>query len=362
MAYKKKSVTLRWLFTLFVLVGLYYLQDKPLISSGQPIELYETHDQLRNLYLSAIKNAKKSIHVTIYSLSDQSLINALNEKCTDGVSIEVIHDAKTDQTGFNKLQSIEHYGLEMNGLMHQKILIIDGESVWIGSANFTTESLRLHDNLVSKVASPELAHTLLNSQPNRKFIIGNQLFEIWRLPEERDEGLERLLALIQGATKTIRVAMYTWTHPILTEAICAAHKRGVGVEILLDRGQAEGVGKATLKALVKSGVPVWLSGGQKLLHHKCMWIDGKILVNGSANWTRAAFSRNKDCFFILHDLTEAQLAKLEQMWKRTRVLSKKKRSPAIVVADAVLSIRFGKNGQRSEGNCPNARAHLPLVA
>lgn len=362
MKYKKKSVTLRWLFTLLVLAGIYYFQERPVVSSNLPIELYETNDHLRNLYLSAIQGAKESIHLTMYSLSDQSLINALNQKSREGVSIQVIHDAKTDQTGFNKLQSIEHHGLEMSGLMHQKILIIDKENVWIGSANFTTESLRLHDNLVSKVISPELAQTLLNHQLNRNFLIGNQLFEMWQLPEDKDAGLERLLALIQGATKTIRVAMYTWTHTGLTDAICAAHKRGIKVEIILDRGQAEGVGKKALKKLTRSGVPVWLSSGQKLLHHKCMWVDEKTLVNGSANWTKAAFSRNKDCFFILHNLTEEQNAKLEQMWKRTRVLSKKKKSSTIVFLDEVQFIRFRKNGQRGASNCRSSWTHLSLVA
>jgi len=252
------------------------------------------------------------------------VIHALNQKAQKGVEITVVHDTSTNQKGYEKLVKIHRQPLKMSGLMHQKILIVDHEKVWIGSANFTTESLRLHDNLVTGLISPELSQTILHEKPQRTFKIGGQLFEFWNLPRDRKEGLTRLIKLIDAAQKTVRVAMYTWTHPLLTEAIIRAHERGVSVELILDRGQANGVGRKALKSLINSGVSVWLSSGHKLLHHKCLWVDGTILVNGSANWTRAAFSRNRDCFFILHNLTEDQQKKMESMWSRTRILANKK--------------------------------------
>ncbi len=47
-------------------------------------------------------------------------------------------------------------------------------------------------------------------------------------------------------------------------------------------------------------------------------VDKEILVNGSANWTSAAFSKNDDCFVILHDLNDAQKNVIEELWKLAR--------------------------------------------
>ncbi len=325
---KRTAKKLRYLFSL-LLVGIFlYFQERPIPSSNEPVQLFASaaHDDLRKTYLHAIEGANDSIYLVMYSLNDEQVIQALNKKAKEGVDIKVVHDTSTPQKGFKKLRSIKRIPMEMSGLMHQKILVVDQQRVWIGSANFTTESLRLHDNLVGSVISPELSQTIVEERPTRNFKIGGQLFEFWTLPRDNKEGLPRLLQLINTAEKTIRVAMFTWTHPKLTDAIIAAHNRGVSVEVILDHGQANGVGQKATQSLVNSGVAVYLSSGQKLLHHKCMIVDGKLLVNGSANWTKAAFSRNRDCFFILHDLTEEQRQKLDVMWKRTRIMSNKQHS------------------------------------
>lgn len=322
---KRLIFSIRLLFTLFILALLFFLQERPITSSNEPIQLYASicHDDLRKITLDAIGQANASIDLVMYSLTDENVIHALNQKAHEGIDITVFHDPTTQQWGYESLSSITCIPAEIRGLMHQKILVIDQKHVWIGSANFTTESLRLHDNLAAWVTSPELAQMILSQGFTHRFTIGGQLFEFWNLPRDRKEGLNRLIQLIDQAEQSICIAMYTWTHPDLTEAVVRAHQRGVCVEVILDRGQALGAGRKTTKYLCDSGLPIWLSSGRKLLHHKCLWIDEKILVNGSANWTRAAFSKNKDCFFILHDLTPIQQDKLHTMWKRTRALSNK---------------------------------------
>jgi cardiolipin synthase len=43
--------------------------------------------------------------------------------------------------------------------------------------------------------------------------------------------------------------------------------------------------------LEKEEIVVYLRRGKGFLHHKFAYINEKILVNGSANWTNAAFKR-----------------------------------------------------------------------
>lgn len=321
----------RWLFSALILLILFYLTEDQSIEEIRPDEvpvLYANvcHDDLEKIFVEAVRCANHSILLIIYSLSDVQLIRALNTQAEKGIEVKVIHDRTTPVAGFQKLCGrIENESIKRSGLMHQKILVIDSEKIWMGSANMTTESLKIHDNLVIGLMSPQLASVIDRQTPFASMLIGGQPIEYWDLPKTGKEGLQRLIGLIDGAKKTIRIAMFTWTHLALTEAVIRAHTRGIDVEIILDHGQAQGVCQQTVEALTKGGIKLRLSSGLGLLHHKCAWIDEEILVNGSANWTQSAFTRNRDCFLILHHLTEQQNAKMRSLWKKTfsRSLDKK---------------------------------------
>ncbi len=259
----------------------------------------------------------------------------LKEKADAGIDATVIHYPSTPQFGFQKLgEKVHCIPRNGNGLMHQKILVIDQEKIWLGSANFTTQSLRVDANLVIGVGSPALAETIAQrsaSHPHH-FSVGGQQLEFWSLPEDKNEALARITTLLDTAEKTIRVAMFTWTHPELTDAIIRAHRRHVSVEVVMDAHQAQGVCEKSFKELKKAGIPLRMNAGSELLHHKFAYIDGRILINGSANWTKAAFSKNDDCFLILHDLCESQVKKMEQIWHAIRATSNSNRYGIVLQA------------------------------
>ena len=293
-------------------------------TAAEPPKIYATQcqDDLKSTFVRAIEEANSSIVLIIYSLTEPKVIQALKERAEAGVEVTVIHDPTTVQQGFQRLgHRVHRIEKAKSGLMHQKILVVDGERIWIGSANLTPDSLRFDDNLVIGLCSTELARAITHKTTRHDFDVAGQHVEFWSLPEDKEKGLKRLLSLINEAEKSIRVAMFTWTHPALTDAIIAAHKRGVMVEVALDHGQGVGVSEASAKKLLEAGVPVRMSRGSELLHHKCAYIDGKILINGSANWTRAAFSKNDDCFLIIHDLTVDQTRKVEMLWHVIRCTS-----------------------------------------
>lgn len=314
---RKQKTWVRGAVTLLLFLIFLLLNDEkitPQLQSGEPPTLFCTDDRLDLIYQQAIMEAQRSIVLFMYSLSDDKILHALNKKAKEGIEITVIHDPKTgDKKRLSK--KINNIPREMPGLMHRKILVVDEERVWLGSANFTSESLKVHDNLVTALICPALAETLIEEKPGRHYIIGGQRVDLWRTPEEGEESLQRLIELIDGARSTIRVAMFTWTHHALTQAVIRAHKRGVKVEIALDQVQAQGSGSKAYAALKRAKIPLFLSSGNKFLHHKFAWIDGEILVNGSANWTHSAFTRNADCFLILYELNEKQCALLHKVWQ-----------------------------------------------
>jgi len=289
--------------------------------TGKQTILYsnQTQDDLKLLFSHAIHQAEDSVYLVIYSLRDRKLIQELKRKSEEGINVTVVCDGKASSGVRRHLgDKVKTVYKNDKGIMHQKILVIDQEYVWIGSANFTSESLSMHGNLVSGMHSPELAEWIRENHDKelqgKAFDIGGQKVELW-LTRNNLASVERLKELIQGAEKSARVAMFTWTRTDMVEALSEANERGIKVGAVLDRNSGQGVSRKVAELLKQKMIPVKISTGNGLLHHKMLLIDGKVLVNGSANWTKAAFSQNMDCYIILHDLTKKQSSKLEKLWR-----------------------------------------------
>jgi phosphatidylserine/phosphatidylglycerophosphate/cardiolipin synthase-like enzyme len=316
------------LLGLFLLL-LYSLFHLPMPKPGEPPRLYcnQCRDDLTRLSLRAIEKATRSIHILMYNLSSPHLIAALEKKRREGVEVVLVVEEHEGRALRSKLDpAIELIPRKARGLMHQKILVVDERQVWIGSANWTPTSLRNHSNLVIGMEAPELASLLVESCVSRldgtepphlaarRFDVGGEQIEYWQLPTDR-QALDRVIGLIDQAQEQIRILLFTWTHPQLTERVIAAHRRGVRVEVVIDGYAGAGSSRKTVEELVTAGVRVRLSLGPELLHHKLLWIDEVTLVCGSANWTRAAFTKNDDAFVVLYPLTRAQRKKMKALWR-----------------------------------------------
>lgn len=328
---KKKSLVT--LLVSILLVGSYWTAEQVTHSevprSDQEVTLFsnQTNHDLQLGFKQAISDAKQSILLIVYSLSDEHVINALREKAEQGVDVSVVFDGKStpfaDRKLGPKVKVLKRFG---DGLMHMKILVVDDQQVWLGSANMTSESLRMHGNLVLAFNSPELAELVkkkgdsfpeegkCSKCPPQDFILKDQKLELWLLPSA-ENAVARVEKVINSARKTIRVAMFTWTRLDLAKSIVEASKRGVKVEVVVDHYSGKGAGAAVVKYLKKNGIPVGMSSGGNLLHHKFLYVDGKTLINGSTNWTKSAFTKNDDCFVVLNNLNESQKKTMEQLWK-----------------------------------------------
>lgn len=294
------------------------------------VQLFANQNQadLEGLIIDKIQNAKESILILVYSFTSERIIKNLNKKSSEGIKIEVICDAKACPFLQQKLDGrIKLLKRFTKGLMHLKILVVDQSSVLIGSANFTKDSFKSHGNLVLGMRSQELARYLhakaetfdaVNKSalfPHQAFAIEGQNIELW-FPSDDQEASKKIKALIRSAKKTIKIAMFTWTRFDFAKEIIEAKKRGIVVEIALDRSSAKGASSKVALLLETANVTFGLNKGPGLLHHKFMIIDDHTLVSGSTNWTKAAFTKNDDCFLILHELQPSQKNLLEMLWKK----------------------------------------------
>lgn len=299
----------------------------PAIEGVASLYSNQAGDQLTTLYQRAIEGAEHSIVLSIYAMTDPLLIQTLDKKAAAGVSVTVICDAKASPHLTARLPHAKVVRRVGQGLMHQKILVIDERQVWLGSANFTPSSLKVHGNLVNGFDHPPLAQLIAariqsmdeegerTPLPSQQVQLGSQHMELWMLPDNSETASQRLKTLLRSARKTIKVAMFTWTRFDFAQELLAARKRGVQVEVAMDRQSGKGANAKVVRLLTKGGIPVRFNTGQGLLHHKFAYIDDEVLVNGSANWTYAAFKNNDDCFMIISSLTPQQNTHLQHMWK-----------------------------------------------
>lgn len=305
-------------FAFFLLFKTVLFPSLP--SEETPIFIYgnQNGDDLKRIFQRAIQRANSSLFLQVYGLTEEDLIQEIRNASSRGVQTTVFYDPSATGSLEKKIPTSYPISRKNKGLMHKKILLIDDAQVFLGSANFTPTSLCLHDNIVLGLYHKGLAHFLLHS-PEQSFssCFSEQTFEFWHLPDFHHRCLNHLLDLLNSATTSIRAALFTFTHPQLLEALLAAKRRGVRVEIAIDFYAMRGASCNIAKALLAEGVsPLMSAGGGKLLHHKWCLVDYQHLILGSANWTRSAFQKNEDFICILHDLTQEQNQCLEKIWKR----------------------------------------------
>ena len=104
---------------------------------------------------------------------------------------------------------------------------------------------------------------------------------------------------LAGAEKTVRVQAYSFTSAPIAKALTEAKKRGVDVQVVLDKGQrTDKYSGATF--LHNAGIPTFIDEDHAIAHNKVMVIDGRTVITGSFNFSRAAEERNAENLLILH--------------------------------------------------------------
>ena len=114
-----------------------------------------------------------------------------------------------------------------------------------------------------------------------------------------DRGsLPLVLKGIASAKSEILMASYSFTSKPIAQALLAAHKRGVKVEVVADEKSNRRSYSATT-FLANQGVPVRLNGHYAIHHHKFLVIDRRHLETGSFNFTAAAADKNAENVLVL---------------------------------------------------------------
>ena len=103
---------------------------------------------------------------------------------------------------------------------------------------------------------------------------------------------------IDHAKKEILVQAYSFTSKPIAKALLDAHKRGVKVEVILDKSQrSEKYSSADF--MVHAGITTYIDSAHAIAHNKIMCLDRVTLISGSFNFTKAAEEKNAENLLII---------------------------------------------------------------
>jgi phosphatidylserine/phosphatidylglycerophosphate/cardiolipin synthase-like enzyme len=116
----------------------------------------------------------------------------------------------------------------------------------------------------------------------------------------RGECTSAIIKELEKANNSILVQAYSFTSAPIAEALLNAFKRGVKVEVILDKRQkTQKDSKATF--FIDKGISVMIDDKHAKAHNKVMVIDRETVITGSFNLTEAAEKKNAENLLIIHD-------------------------------------------------------------
>ena len=133
---------------------------------------------------------------------------------------------------------------------------------------------------------------------------------------------------IQQAKKELLVAVYAFTSDELAAAVVQAKKRGLAVQVVIDRDFDAGNERSKGKFLEAQKVPVRRIAAIKstpvekeagLMHQKFAVLDRNAIFTGSYNWTHAAERFNDENLLFFRDagpLAEEYRRVFSLLWER----------------------------------------------
>jgi len=199
----------------------------------------------------------------------------------------------------------------------------------------------LYDTLAELDAIPYVGPAtltaLLDAARDRGLVGGASKIEVLFSPQPVDAThMVKIATLIGTATKTIDIAMYSYSDAKIAAALSAAVTRGVKVRFLFETGNEDRkIVDAAARAASKSGrleaAGIDVRYVNKILHHKFLIVDGPRddasraatakLVTGSANWSSTAgttFDENTMFIDGSAKLNAAYQHEFDILWKGSR--------------------------------------------
>jgi phosphatidylserine/phosphatidylglycerophosphate/cardiolipin synthase-like enzyme len=132
-----------------------------------------------------------------------------------------------------------------------------------------------------------------------------------------------VIKVIESAKTSIRVLAYSFTSAPIAQALVQAHKRGVDVQVVVDKSQ-KSARYASATFIANAGIPVRIDFKHAIAHNKVIIVDGHTVEQGSFNYTKAAEEINGENVLVNWDnvrLAEVYLKDWKRHWEHSEAVA-----------------------------------------
>lgn len=262
------------------------------------------------MLVAAIDGATTSVHMTMYLLTDQDVIDALVRAHARGCDVRVILNQSfpsgfvDNSDSFTQLAAAGiqvHWAPSRFSLTHEKCVILDAREAWIMTMNATTSSPTSNREYLAVDHEPV---DVRDAEAIFEADFADQDVPSYGGPllVSPINVQARFFDLLQHATTSIDLEGEELSDSNVVNALVGAHGRGVTVRILLEGGSLTSAQQAAVTNLTNAGIPVRQLTNPDI-HAKAIVVDGTLAYVGSINFTTASITRNRELGLITDDPT-----------------------------------------------------------
>jgi phosphatidylserine/phosphatidylglycerophosphate/cardiolipin synthase-like enzyme len=109
---------------------------------------------------------------------------------------------------------------------------------------------------------------------------------------------EAIVKELTNAKTEILAQAYSFTSKPIAKALVDAKKRGIKIEVILDKSQRSQK-YSSADFIAHAGIPTYIDSAHAIAHNKIMLIDRSTVITGSFNFTKAAEKNNAENLLII---------------------------------------------------------------
>jgi len=261
--------------------------------------------------VAAIQGARTSVHMTMYLLSSNTVMNALVARKNAGVDVKVLLNQSFPPNGGTNAQSFQQLsnaGVNVKWapgaftFTHEKTVIIDGTTAWIMTMNATITSPTDNREYLAVDTDPA---DVAEAEAIFAGDWGNMATSAKRLVAATDNAYSKIVQFIASASTSIDMEAEELGDPGVTAALANAADRGVVVRIVVANGTPSTSQSTAIATLKQHGVKL-VTVSTPYIHAKSIVVDGKSAFVGSENFSTGSLKYNRELGVLFNAPAEVQ--------------------------------------------------------
>jgi phosphatidylserine/phosphatidylglycerophosphate/cardiolipin synthase-like enzyme len=280
------------------------LEPPPSVSTGLFVQPDDSHAPI----VTEIELARCEVNVSIYLLSDELVLDALDAAHDRGVLVQV--QLEEDPFGGAPGSADETVAtLTGDGIAwkwtpdafrfsHAKYIVVDRQVAIVMNQNLTNSAFNSNREFGIVTTDPEIvdeAYSVFRADWNGQSLT-KDLDEVVTSPEN---SREEIIGYIFGATETIDFYAEVVRDEAFISALLDAERRGVQVRLIVNTS-SDPLDEEVNAALIAGGVDIRY-GSSLYIHAKAMIFDGDVIFIGSQNPTDNSFENNREVGIAVDD-------------------------------------------------------------